>query len=73
MQVQMADKLCLVVKRVLCSCFIHPFERWIVRTSLSVNVFVTLATQEHLENLLKHPVLNSIKPGREYALPGAAI
>jgi hypothetical protein len=27
----------------------HGVERWIVCTPLSVNVFVTLATQQHLE------------------------
>jgi hypothetical protein len=37
-----------------------PFERWIIFTYLSVNVFVTLATGQHLEfqceALLEKPV-----------------
>jgi hypothetical protein len=47
--------------------YIHPYiqdvERWIVCTPLSVNVFQTLATQQHLEyrckDLFETPCITS--------------
>jgi hypothetical protein len=48
------------VQTIHCSTLFN-LERWIVCTPLSVNVFVTLTTQYHLEYhfkvLLKHPTL----------------